>query len=799
MLFSGGIDLFTSLSTPAQRSERRTRQCSSPGLVILAGLIAGAVPFLYIASGYSLEWKDTIALYAPLRGDIVEALRHFHLPLWNPYEAMGMPLFAQMLHGVLHPVSLLAAFLVPDASLNALIVVQVALASAGICLLALRMGISPYGSLLAGIAFGTSGYTLSMTANYMYLVGAASAPWAIAGIYSAAGRRTWLTLLFSALGTSLLLFAGEPQWAVVALCIGAVLAVARYGLKALAWPCAGVLTGILIAGIQLVPTMFLWSETARSAGVLIENRAEWALSLWRLPELIAPGFFSGTPGESLVAPVYLWLGNPGARFPIPFSTSIFAGTTVMVLAAYGMRSDRTTRALGITALVLLWVALGPVLGADQLLRHIPVWGSFRYAEKIVGPFTLCLSLMAGAGLDRMSRGVRRSFVYAALGALALIGLAVLFLRAGAPTAFFNISSPIVREGARYAQHQLMIGLLYPLSVLVVLTGILIASRRFEGMNRYLGLLLVILMAMESVAASRFAVHLGEQGVRSLSPLRELLPQGTMARVVHPAPVDRGYGPLTLDESDRLAFVESAMALPSYNVAGALDTFDAYTGLMPKRFKALDLALAQNFPDARWLVMRRFAATHAVVPRVMSAAYEKRVTTALIGSDRLLDQANPWIDVWAVPHRPWAFFASAAISARSADEALQAFINVVRRGGDEVVVEGRVPQFTASGQVLRTIRGKVSVLIEATSPGDALLVVNDAYWPGWDARIDGAAAPILCADAAVRAIPWPAGHHVLEMAYHPPEVRYGIMLSIFGMVVLLALVLYSKFSMQKKSP
>ena len=75
------------------------------------------------------------------------------------------------------------------------------------------------------------------------------------------------------------------------------------------------LIGILIAGIQILPTMFFWSETARSAGVLIENRAEWALSIWRLPELIAPGFFSGTPGESLVAPVYMWLGNPGNALP----------------------------------------------------------------------------------------------------------------------------------------------------------------------------------------------------------------------------------------------------------------------------------------------------------------------------------------------------------------------------------------------------------------------------------------------------------------------------------------------------
>ncbi|HUI44717.1 MAG TPA: hypothetical protein VL122_01835 [Nitrospirota bacterium] len=629
-----------------------------------------------------------------------------------------------------------------------------------------------------------------MTANYMYLAGAASAPWAIAAIYYAAGRRTWFTLLFSALGTSLLIFAGDPQWAVLAICISIVLVVAKYDLKAIVWPCVGVLIGILIAGIQIVPTMFLWSETARSAGVLTENRAEWALSLWRLPELIAPGFFSGTPGESLVASVYMWLGNPGTRFPIPYSTSIFVGTTVIVLAVYGMWGKRIIRALGIMAIVFLWIALGPALGADQILRHVPVWESFRYAEKLVGPFTLCLSLMAGAGLDRMSLGVRRLFVYASLSAIAAIGLALIFLWIWDPNAVNN-SQPIVLEGAQHARHQLMIGLVYPLSALLVLTGLLFASWRFKRIAGSLGLLIVILMTAESVAASRFAIHLGEQGVRSLSPLEEIIQKGTMARVIHPVRVARGYGPSNLDESDRLAFVESAMALPSYNVASALDTFDAYTGLMPKRFKALDLAMAQNFPDERWLVMRRFAATHVVLPRVMSSIYEKRVNTALIGADHIQKQTNPWIDVWAVPHRPWAFFAGTAIGASSADEALHVLINVIQRGGNEVVIKGQVPHFIASGQILQASRGKESLRIEATSSGDALLIVNDAFWPGWEARIDGITVPILCADAAVRAISWPAGHHVVEMVYNPPEIKYGIIVTSIGILILLTTGVYSK--------
>jgi len=32
---------------------------------------------------------------------VVEALRDLRLPLWNPHEALGIPLVAQMVHAVL--------------------------------------------------------------------------------------------------------------------------------------------------------------------------------------------------------------------------------------------------------------------------------------------------------------------------------------------------------------------------------------------------------------------------------------------------------------------------------------------------------------------------------------------------------------------------------------------------------------------------------------------------------------------------------------------------------------------------
>jgi len=36
-----------------------------------------------------------------MRPLVVEALRDLRLPLWNPHEALGIPLIAQMVHAVL--------------------------------------------------------------------------------------------------------------------------------------------------------------------------------------------------------------------------------------------------------------------------------------------------------------------------------------------------------------------------------------------------------------------------------------------------------------------------------------------------------------------------------------------------------------------------------------------------------------------------------------------------------------------------------------------------------------------------
>src|SRR6266545_965170 len=214
---------------------------------IVAAAAGALLPLAWVAlSGHRIAWGDTTFMFAPLRPLVVEALRAGHLPLWNPYEGGGIPLFAQMVHGVLHPLSVIGALVAPGASMDVFVAAWVALAAAGAAVLACDLGASPAASAVSGLAFGLSGYVLGMSVNILYLAGAASAPWVVAALRFA-GRDGRLGTAAAAAAFACAAFAGDPQWAIVAAVLGAALAADAGGLGGLARAGAGIALGVAIA------------------------------------------------------------------------------------------------------------------------------------------------------------------------------------------------------------------------------------------------------------------------------------------------------------------------------------------------------------------------------------------------------------------------------------------------------------------------------------------------------------------------------------------------------------------------
>jgi hypothetical protein len=72
-------------------------------------------------------------------------------------------------------------------------------------------------------------------------------------------------------------------------------------------------------------------------------------------------------------------------------------------------------------------------------------------------------------------------------------------------------------------------------------------------------------------------------------------------------------------------------------------------------------------------------------------------------------------------------------------------------------------------------------------GDGYLLVNDAWFPGWRAEIDGAATPIYRANLNLKAVYVPAGARTVTLTYAPRSVVVGAVASM--LFVALALVLF----------
>ncbi|MGO9846361.1 MAG: YfhO family protein [Methylocella sp.] len=69
----------------------------------------------------------------------------------------------------------------------------------------------------------------------------------------------------------------------------------------------------------------------------------------------------------------------------------------------------------------------------------------------------------------------------------------------------------------------------------------------------------------------------------------------------------------------------------------------------------------------------------------------------------------------------------------------------------------------------------------------MVILADTYYPGWRLTIDGKPAPILRANRMMRGAAVRAGVHRLVYTYEPSSFRIGLIVSLAGAIVLLALV------------
>ncbi|MFN8468011.1 MAG: YfhO family protein [Caldilineaceae bacterium] len=117
-----------------------------------------------------------------------------------------------------------------------------------------------------------------------------------------------------------------------------------------------------------------------------------------------------------------------------------------------------------------------------------------------------------------------------------------------------------------------------------------------------------------------------------------------------------------------------------------------------------------------------------------------------------------------------------------------------------VVEGMAPLQdtggdTAKAEIINYAAERVEIHTAGENPG--LLVLADAFYPGWHASVDGHEVPIYPTNVLFRGVPVPAGDHSVVFTFEPAGWRLGLIAGAVGLVLTVVLGLLAGWGFRRQ--
>jgi len=796
---------------PDAGSRRGAAAWSAAGLlgVLLAFAFRGAL------AGRLFYLRDVVQNHAPVRRMVTDRLLSGELPLWDPLHGGGVPLLANPNHLVLHPITLLFLVLPFDAAMTASIVLQFVLLAAGGYLLARDLPVGRPAAVLAAAVLSLSGPAASLSSQQNVLSAFAWLPLALWG-FGRAVRGPGVVPRVAAVAASAVIFmTGEAASALALVVLAPVTALtapaggpAPPARRAAPTIAAGLAVAALLAAVQILPAHELLAGSPRALGLGPAEAMKWSLRPERLAELVLPGLF-GDPTR--LSPGAWWGGGLfEGGYPFLLSLVVGAGACLLAVVAVG-RGPGRGRAIGLAAAAAFFVTLA--LGSStpfyrSLVAALPAARQVRYPERFVLGALLATALLAAIGLERIDR--RRSgsraprLFWVAAGALAA-GAAWLALAPAAGEAtlvrFLRLPEVVATPPTLRAVRAGVTGSLLwaageaailGLATLALARGGRPARVSIWGVAAALGLSAALASAPARATAPSDWMH-------AASPLRDLVAGGAGGPRLHHAP--RPPGLQIRADSDAQAwgyrFDRFTYSLMTGHPDGVPTILDPATDQMDLAIPvSVGARLAALTPEEQVRILR-LAHTGWLLSWDAVADPGLRERAVLDGMSR------PALRLYEVEDLPSRirFVGRAEVPADARDPVASlldpAFdpassVLIEAEGGEwnahhagAAIVPASAP-LEAKPAVVRVLQDdpeRLTIDVAAGRPG--VLVVDDSYAPGWQARLDGEPIPILRANMMFRGVEVPAGRHQVVMMYRPASLFAGALVSALGLALLAA--------------
>ncbi|HYO60092.1 YfhO family protein [Archangium sp.] len=768
-----------------------------------------SLPFLYFhRAAFTDEIfiaRDILRVYYPLKQYWAERVSQFQFPDWYPYDGLGQPYAGMLISGAFHPANLLYLLLPLGTALKAITLLSYVAALGGTWLFARLWGLGCGAALLAGLTYGLGGYMVGISNNLLYLMAAATFPWALWGAERFLRQPSAGRAAAAAIPLCLVLFSGDPQS--FAMCNGMLLVLVllrpdRAGALRAA-PRAGLLIvlGALLSAVQIL-SIFSTLKNAHPSAPNLLVATRFSFHPLRLVELVLGPIFTH-PETGMVAS-----GKMAQQlFQSPLGTfwvySVYMGLPALLLlggALWAWRRNPLTWKVTGLALFILALSMArnlPLYG--WFYDHVPLWSSFRYPEKLLPYFLFPAALGAGAGLEAVLRDsalarrlAQAGFVLAGVcGLLALSEWRLRIFSGGVISALW--------ENAETSTLELLHGnFIQAAGVGAVTLGLMgvVLTRTHQPVPRAVAILGLQLAVLYLANESTYHVTYRDVLEQPTGLVNAILNDATETVAGRP----RVYGgvddllprnvPEGLESLDILSLNIAAALEPDTPALWHLESARPYLPAVSRRVATL---MELDHALDRW--MSRLAGLFHV--RYITVESETFVKNS--GNRKVVLAEDPRLGAVLLRNPrtlPRAYLATPRC-VPDPSAALGLILSRDLRPGLDVALEcppgearGEAPADTGEpGQVRFIHYAPESVELEVEARQPAVLVLNDAFYDGWSATVDGQPAPILPANLAVRGVHVPAGTHQVSFTYRTPFLRLGALislgsLSLLGLAVLL---------------
>ncbi|MCS7222475.1 MAG: hypothetical protein N0A15_14485 [Anaerolineae bacterium] len=723
--------------------------------------------FWRVVSGQAFmpaDGGDLASFLYPTYRFAAETLRAGHLPLWNPHLYGGTPFAADPQSGFLYPIHLLLFLILPELtyqSLEGLALFHFWWMGAGTYLLLRKLPmqgrLSRWAALAGALAMTFSDPMLTHFGNLNLITVASWLPWVLWAFHRSERSGSWRWTALSGLLLGIGTLAGHPQMSFF-ISLTLVLDTTLYLLLQPQWRNSAILLAamrlasvVIIASLVAAPVLWPAWELARHS-----SRATWdyvqsvsySLSPAQAIGLIVPGFFGR-------GPQFHW--GPWERVEVGY-----IGLLPLMLAglAIALRRDRVTWRLSGLALGTFVIALGVyALPHGWLTWLVPGLAQLRAPARLLLVTDLALAGLAALGLDvALQHGSRaRESAYPVWKATVALAIALGALALGLYLALIarQDADPAVTLRIAVALISTMWSLGFTLAALAWL-----AAWR-SGIVRC--------STLGWIAIALILLDLGSGAYNDLSKQE---PTNGFRRTALVQFVKSQPGPVRIDARTGI----EAIWQPSAALVHRLD--DVWGVANP-----LILADYERFWEG-------LGSRSSRLYDFLNAGYVigRKDIELDWGKFELAFEGDPELNVYrnraALPRAQIVYRAIAVNNHEQAWEAIHAADfdpaqAVVIEGG-----EGQESSDNTSTPVEWQSEGpnRIRIIAELTAPG--YLVISQAWYPGWQARLEtGERLPVLRANYAFQAVPLPSGRHEVTLTFQPKWWWAGLAVSLITTVII----------------